>query len=138
MEVEVNWVNGTLFRGTTSVGAEVMINSGPDEGEPTPSPMELVLLGAASCTATDVVLILEKMKQAVSGLRVEAKAQQEPEHPRRFTKIHLHYRVRGRDLAEERVARAISLSEQKYCSALASLKAQVTSSFELLDDSSNN
>ena len=82
-----------------------------------PRPMELVLAGTGGCTAYDVVLILKRGRQDVSGCEVSLKADRADNDPKVFTKIHFHFTVRGKNLKSDVVERAIRLSAEKYCSA---------------------
>src|SRR4029453_6751889 len=82
-----------------------------------PRPMETLLAGAGGCTAYDVVLILQRGRPAVSGCEGKVAAERATSDPKVFTKIHLHFKVTGRDPHEPAVARAIELSHQRYCSA---------------------
>jgi putative redox protein len=101
------------------------------EGGSAPTPMQLVLMGTAGCTAMDVVSILRKKRVDFSGVQVFANAERAEEHPRRYTRIELEFVVTGRGIKEQDVARAIELSMTKYCSATASLNAKVTSRFRI-------
>jgi putative redox protein len=96
-------------------------------------PSDLLLLSAASCSTHDVAMILNKQRQPLQGLEVVCTGEQMPEPPFSFTNIHLHYIVKGQ-CNPEKVARAIQLSEEKYCSILNTLRGTValTSDFELI------
>ncbi|HYO99759.1 MAG TPA: OsmC family protein [Pyrinomonadaceae bacterium] len=100
------------------------------------TPMELLLLALGSCTAVDVVSILEKKRQQVTGYRVEVRGERRAEHPRKYTRLEVRHIVRGRGVSEKAVAQAIELSETKYCSVAATLSpaAEIVSSFEIQED----
>lgn len=100
-----------------------------------PRPMELLLAGTGGCSAYDVVLILKKGRQAVSGCEVSLQAQRADSDPRVFLRIHMHFRVSGKQLKREAVARAIELSKEKYCSASIMLgkTAEITHDFEIIE-----
>ncbi len=100
-----------------------------------PRPMEMVLVGTGGCTAFDVVLILKKGRHAVTGCEVILKAERAETEPKVFTRIHFHYRVTGKQLRPEVVARAIELSKDKYCSASIMLgkTATITHDFEIVE-----
>ncbi|NJD98289.1 OsmC family peroxiredoxin [Thermococcus sp. LS1] len=103
-------------------------------GEGGISPMKLLLLSVAGCTAYDVVMILQKMREPIEGLEVEISGERREEHPRIYKKVHLHYKIYG-DVSEEKAKRAIELSQDKYCSASAHIKlsgAELTYSFEII------
>jgi putative redox protein len=97
--------------------------------------MELVLIGMGGCSGYDVVRILEKGRQAIEGIIVELGAERAQQDPKVFTHIHMHFVVKGRELAPEKVERAIALSVEKYCSASAMIAktATVTHDFEIVD-----
>ena len=94
-------------------------------------PMEMVLTGAAACTAFDVVLILKKGRQPVADCVVTAEAERAAEEPRVFTRIHLVYEVAGRGLNPAQVERAVKLSKEKYCSATIMLAKTAEITFEI-------
>jgi putative redox protein len=100
-----------------------------------PTPMELLLVSVAACTAADVVSILEKKRQIVTDYRVEITGERREEHPRAFTKMRVHHIVYGRDVSEQAVARAIELSDTKYCSVSATVRptVEITTSFEIIE-----
>jgi len=99
-----------------------------------PRPMELMLAGAGGCTAFDVVLILQRSRQNISACEVSLQAERAETDPKVFTKINLHFTVKGKDLDPSKVERAINLSHDKYCSATAMLgkTAEITHSFEIV------
>jgi len=102
-----------------------------------PGPLELFLTGIGSCTAADVISILHKKREHVTGYRVELRTLRRDEHPRAFRRIELKHVVRGIHLSAESVKRAIALSTEKYCSAVATVrgKAEVATSFEIVEES---
>ncbi len=133
--VAVKWVASQLMVGVDSFGHPLVMGSWPEQ-EPEWAglkPSDLLLLAAASCATYDVVMILKKQRQPVAAVEVRCSGEQESEPPYRFTRIHLHYTVRGA-VDEDKVARAIQLSEEKYCSVTNTLKPTVTitSSFEVV------
>lgn len=99
-----------------------------------PRPMETVLAGTGACTAYDVVVILRKSKQDVTGCEVQLKADRAVADPKVFTSIHMHFVVRGKDLKQSLVESAIKLSHSKYCSASAMLgkTAAITYGYEII------
>ena len=101
-----------------------------------PRPMEMLLAGTAGCSAFDVVLILKKGRQAVTACDVSLSGDRAESDPKVFTQIHFHYRVKGRQLKPESVARAIELSKDKYCSAsiMMSKTAKITYDFEIIEE----
>ena len=121
MEAKVTWKGQLAFEGSASGVLTVPLNSkAVSSGEGNGfSPMELILVGLASCTAMDVISILEKKRQVVTSFELQAHADRATEHPRVFTHIVLEYIVTGRQVERAAVERAIELSETKYCPALA-------------------
>ena len=102
-----------------------------------PSPMELLLIALGGCTGADVVSILEKKRQRVTGYEIEVRAERRAEHPRIYTEIEVIHRVRGHSVDAKAVAHAIELSETKYCSVSAMLgaSAQLTMRYEIQEES---
>ena len=137
MKARIKWVEGRTFVGESGSGHKLVLGtaSGPEGRTPGPSPMELVLIGTGGCTAVDVVQILEKGREAVEDVVVEMEAERADKEPRVFTRIHMHFTVKGRALAPDKVERAIKLSAEKYCSASAMLAktATITHDFEVVD-----
>ena len=115
----------------------VMMDGAPDGGgrNLAPRPMEMVLLGTGGCTAYDVVVILKKSGQEVTGCEVKLTAERASTDPKVFTKIHMHWTVRGRGLKRNIVESAVRLTHEKYCSATAMLQktAEVTRDFEVIE-----
>ncbi len=141
MECTINWLpaSGMAFSAETGSGHLLTMDGAPDGGgrNLAPRPMEMMLVGAGGCTAYDVVLILKRGRQAVTGCDVQIKAERAETDPKVFTKLNMHFVVSGRGLSEAVVARAVALSHEKYCSATAMLgrTAEITTSIELRDTS---
>lgn len=127
MKARIKWVEHASFVAESGSGHALLLDGAPEHGGRNLGirPMEAVLIGLGGCTAFDVVAILRKSRQAVTDCVVELSADRADEAPRVFTRIHMIYRVRGRDLGEPQVRRAVSLSAEKYCSATAMLKNSV-------------
>src|SRR3954468_11723279 len=138
MKARIKWVEGRIFTGTSNSGHGIVIAAptGPGAVTIAPSPMEYVLLGTGGCTATDVVMILEKGRQDIRAVEVELDSDRAPEDPKVFTKIHFHFKVTGKNLKPDTVERAIKLSHEKYCSAsimLAKAGATLSHDFEIIE-----
>ena len=137
MKARIKWVEDRTFIGESGSGHKVVLGTafGPEGRTPGPSPMELVLIGMGGCTAFDVVHILEKGREAIEDVAVELEAERAQQDPKVFTRIHMHFVVKGRGLAPEKVERAIKLSAEKYCSASAMIAktATITHDSEVLD-----
>ncbi len=126
-EGAVVWRGGLQFEGIAPSGQRLILDSAPEAGGTGAGlrPVELVLLALAGCTAMDVISILRKKRQEVTGFEVRVRGERAQEHPRVYTHITLEYIVRGRNISPEAVARAITLSEEKYCSVHAMLRPSV-------------
>ena len=137
MKATVKWLDSMMFVGESGSGHAVVMDGAPDAGGRNlgPRPMEMVLAGTGGCTAFDIVLILKKGRHAVTGCEVSLKADRAATDPKVFTRIHFHYRIKGKQLRPEAVARAIELSKDKYCSASIMLgaTATITHDFEIVD-----
>jgi putative redox protein len=125
------WKEGLVFEADTAPGFTVRMDS--DASSRGFSPMALVLAALAGCTGMDVIDILRKKRQAVTGLEVRVKGARAPEHPRKYTDIHIMYVVTGHEVDAEAVRRSIELSETKYCAVAATLRggAQISTEFEI-------
>lgn len=136
MQARVDWLDGMAFRATTDSGHAVTIDGPPDLGGENrgPRPMELLLAGVGSCSAVDVVHILQRGRHEVTDCTVDISADRADVDPKVFTAIHLHFRVTGRALRDAAVARAVELSAEKYCSASLMLgkAAEVTHDYEVI------
>ena len=138
MECTVRWAGtGMSFVAETGSNHLVAMDGAPDGGgrNLAPRPMEVVLSGTGGCTAYDVVVILKKSGQDVTGCEVKLTAERAPTDPKVFTKIHMHWVVRGRGLKRNLVEHAVRLSHEKYCSATAMLvkTAEITRDFEVVE-----
>lgn len=137
MKSRVKWVENICFMAESGSGHAMIMDGSPEIGGRNmgPRPMELLLMGAGGCTSVDVVMILQKSRQDVSGCEVDISAERADENPKVFTKIHMHFTVSGRNLKPETVDRAIKLSAEKYCSASIMLgkTAEITHDFEIVE-----
>ena len=133
-DTQVTWVDGMQFVAETA-GHAIVIDGAPGFGRGTAVPaMRLLLLGAAGCSAMDVVHILKnRMRRELTDLRVEVSAEQAAEHPKVYTRIELRYLLKGRGLREKDVKRAIQLSNTKFCSAAIMLgkTAEIVTSYAI-------
>jgi putative redox protein len=132
MEVTLESIHGDLnFKGTNDRGQSVEF-SGNKESV---SPMETVLMAAAACSSIDIELILKKMRQQVTDIKVKVKSVRAETDPKVFTQIHMHYTVTGDDLKDEKVAKAIDMSMGQYCSVSIMLAraTEITTSYDVID-----
>jgi putative redox protein len=130
----VKWISGKQFVGIDSTKHSVVLST-PDEGVGI-KPSELLLIALASCTAVDVVEILAKKRMPLDHLEIQCTGEQDQDPPWTFRKIHLRYIVGGKGLTEKAVAQAIQLSEEKYCSVAATVRAtaEIATEFEVLEE----
>ncbi len=132
MKAEIVRKSKMQFQATLPSGHTVTMDASPEVGgeDQGPRPMEILLSAVGGCSGIDIVSILEKMRLKVDTFAMEVSGDRAEDHPRRFTQVHIHYRLTG-DLPEDKVRRAIDLSRDIYCSVSQSLNAQVTTSFEI-------
>ena len=137
MECKVKWFEGMSFIAETGSGHLVAMDGAPEAGgrNLAPRPMEIVLAGTGGCTSFDVVMILKRARQDVTGCEAKLTAARAESDPKVFTKIHMHFIVTGKNLKVDAVERAIRLSAEKYCSASIMLgkTAAMTHDFEILE-----
>ncbi len=131
---EITWVEEMQFVARGESGHAIVLDAAPEVGGRNTGarPMEVLLMGILGCTAMDVISILKKKRQPVQGLKVFAQGERAAEHPKYYTHIHLEYVAYG-DVDPEALARAVQLSQEKYCSAIATVrgKAEVTTSYRV-------
>ena len=132
----VKWIEGKQFIGVDSTRHSVVLST-PDEGIGI-KPSDLLLIAVASCSAVDVVEILEKKRMPLTSLEISSTGEQDQDPPWTFRKIHLHYKISGKNLTEKAVEQAIHLSEEKYCSVAATVRAtaQIITDFEIIEEAS--
>ena len=141
MDCTVRWTGndaGMSFVAETGSGHAVVMDGAPEAGGRNIGlrPMEMVLAGTGGCSAFDVVLILKKGRHQISACDVSLHAERADSDPKVFTRVHFHYRVKGKNLKPDAVARAIELSKEKYCSAsiMIGKTAELTSDFEIIEE----
>jgi putative redox protein len=131
----VRFAGDDLFIGVTPSGHALTLDTNSQRSN-APSPVELLLVALGSCTAVDVVSILEKKRQHVSDYRVEVAGVRRDEHPRSFQSMTVHHILTGRGITENAVRQAIELSENKYCSVAATLRptVEIHSTFQIIEE----
>lgn len=138
MQTSIKWVDEAMFVGETDSGHAIVIDGPPEGGGRNMGarPMELLLLGMGGCTAYDVVHMLKKGRHQITACRVELSAERAQSVPKVFTRIHVHYKIRGRDLSDNAVQRAVQLTTEKYCSAsiMLSKAVTITHDYEIVQD----
>ena len=138
MKARIQWAGEAMFLGESGSGHVVVMDGPPDHGGRNLGvrPMEMLLLGLGGCTSFDVMSILKKSRQEVEGCEAFLDADRADEDPKVFTRIHVHFVVRGKGLKEAMVKRAVELSAEKYCSASIMLGrggVAITHDYEIID-----
>ncbi|MFN2502544.1 MAG: OsmC family protein [Pyrinomonadaceae bacterium] len=130
----IDYAGDEFFIGTTPSGHAQVIDVKGDR-KSAATPLEMLLVSVAACTAADVISILLKKRQAVTGYKVVIEGSRKDDHPRAFIKFHINHIVHGRGVSKKAVADAVELSDTKYCSVAATVRptAQITTSFEIID-----
>lgn len=138
MKARVQWLDGRAFVGESGSGHAVVMDGSPEAGGRNIGvrPMEMLLLGLGGCTAFDVVMILERMREKVTALDIGVEAERATEDPKVFTQVKMIYKIRGYGLKHANVERAINLSAEKYCSASAIIgaHAKIEHVFEIAEE----
>jgi len=127
-EVTMRWLKALQFEGSGTGRPPILVDG--DSAAAT-SPIELLLLAAATCTASDVVIILQKQRVKLEALDVAVHGTRRETAPRRYTAIAFHFAVRGEGADDVRVRRAVDLSLEKYCSVVASLAPDIAISYDV-------
>lgn len=134
----MQWAGGLKFEGDSAFGHKIVTDGGRQAGgaEAGFKPPELLLFGIAGCTGIDVVRILEKQRQKLSSLEIQVTAHQNEHAPKPFHTFEIKYLAKGENLSEQKLAKAIELSESKYCviSQTMQSEAKVTTSFEIIEE----
>lgn len=137
MQATVKWVDGRAFLGESGSGHAVLMDGPPEHGGRNIGirPMEMILLGVGGCSSFDVMDILQKGRQDVLDCVAELTAERVDTVPSVFSKIHLHFKVTGKNLKDSAVERAVKLSAEKYCSAAIMLgkAVDITHGYEVID-----
>ena len=134
IKANIKYAGDGFFIGIPPSGhAQLMDSKGDRHAAPTP--MEMLLVSVAACTAIDVQSILAKKRQDVTDYDVEIEGERADDHPRKFIKFHVHHIVRGRGVSDKAVADAIKLSDDTYCSVAATVKptAEITTTYEIVE-----
>jgi putative redox protein len=131
----IHYAGNDLFIGISPSGHALALDTDHDRAS-APTPVELLLIALGSCTAVDVIGILQKKREAVTDYRVEVRGERRDDHPRSYKRMEVKHIVRGKNISEKSVAQAIELSETKYCSVAATLRptAEIFSSYEIIEE----
>lgn len=137
-EAKVTYVDGLQFVAVATSGHAVVMDGDIEVGgrDTGPRPMEMLLMGIGGCSGMDVASILKKKKQEVKGLEINVKGQKAGNYPKKFTDINLEFVVRGKNIADDAVKRAVELSMEKYCSVKATLEgsAKITYNYRIIEE----
>jgi len=135
VNAKITLVDGMQFAGTANSGHEVIMDAAPEVGGQNKGsrPMELVAIALGGCTGMDVISILRKKKQDVKEFEINVTGQKAEEYPKRYTSMHIEFVIKGKDISEDAVQRAVELSYDKYCAVGGTIKpgAQVTHSYRI-------
>jgi putative redox protein len=123
MKAQVKWIGEELFLGTSESGHTLVLDA--NGGNLAPSPLENILISLGTCSSVDVVSILQKARQDISGCTVEITGTRVDTVPKLFSNIHLHFIITGKGVKEKHVERAVALSADKYCSVALMLNGNV-------------
>ncbi len=138
IEAKVTYVDGLQFVGEAASGHAIVMDGDREVGGRNTGvrPMEMLLIGLGGCSGMDVVSILKKKKQEINGVEIEVKGEKAENYPKKFTDIDIEFIVRGRNVSEDAVKRAVELSMEKYCSVKATLEgsAKVTWSYKIIEE----
>ena len=132
METTLKWSGNVAFSGTAPTGHTINIDGAEEIGGQNAGvrPMELLLQSVAGCTGINVIWILNKMRLEPTSFHMDVKGERNEEPPKNFKSIHIHYAFEG-ELPEQKVARAIQLANDKYCSVTQSLNTEITVSYSI-------
>ncbi|MEJ5227837.1 OsmC family protein [Thermodesulfovibrio sp.] len=137
IKAKVKWAGGMQFVGQSGTGHAIVMDAHPDFGGENTGmrPMELLLVGLGGCSGMDIASILAKKKQDLRGIEINIQGKQPEEYPKRFTEIEIEFIIKGKNLSEEAVKRAVQLSMDKYCSVKATLEhsAKITHSYRIVE-----
>ena len=138
IEAKMKWAGGIKFEGVSEFGHKIVTDGAKKSGgaESGYKPVELLLYSMAGCTGVDVIKILEKMRQNVTGLEIEVKGEQPDSFPKPFKRIEVKYIFRGNGLDRSKIEQAIKLSDEKYCSVSQTVKgiAKIVSTYEIKEE----
>ncbi len=132
LKAQLNWTEGMQFIARAGKSPAVVLDS--SEGGSGASPMEMVLIGVAGCSAIDVIMIMGKKRVQVTGFQVNVTGRRAEEYPKRYTDVDIEFVLHGKGIKPKAVEQAIQLSETKYCGAMASLNAEFKTTYRIVDE----
>ena len=131
VKAQIKWTDGMQFIARAGKGPAVVLDS--SEGGSGPSPMEMVLMGVAGCSAIDVIMIMGKKRAQVTDFQVNITGERAEDYPKRYTDVHIEFVLHGKGIKPKALEQAIQLSETKYCGAMASLNADFKSTYRIVE-----
>lgn len=138
VRAKLTYTGGLQFVGQADSGHAIVLDSDPAVGGQNTGlrPMELLLIGLGGCSGMDVASILRKKKEKVAGIEINVEGKKAADHPQKYTDMHIEFIVKGKDLSEEAVKKAIQLSMDKYCSVKATLEgtAAIAFSYKIIEE----
>lgn len=138
LTAKVTYINGMQFIGESESGHALVMDADPSAGgrNTGPKPMELLLISSGGCSGMDIISVLKKKRQEITGLEIQVKGEKAGDYPMKFTDITLKFIVRGRNISESAVKRAVELSMTKYCSVKATLEgtANIRYSYKIINE----
>lgn len=125
--------HGSHFYMKTPSGHDIHVDASPENlgYDSAPSPMEYLIAGMGGCTGIDIVTILNKMRVNYDSFNLRLQTERSEEHPKKYTKIHVIYEFKGKDLPMDKLERAAQLSQEKYCGAIATFRGSVDITYEV-------
>ena len=132
IQAHLKWTDDLQFVARVEDGPAVVLDS--TEGGSGLSPMQMILIGVAGCTAIDVIMIMKKKRANITRFEVNVTGEMAESYPKRYTQIHIEYVLYGKDIKPKGVEQAIELSEKKFCSAMASMNAAFEHSYRIVSD----
>jgi len=137
-KAKITYVNGMQFVGEADSGHAIVMDGTPETGGKDTGlrPMELLLIGIGGCSGMDIVSILKKKKQTITGLEINVNGQKAESYPQKFTGIDIEFIIKGKNISEEAVKRAVQLSMEKYCSVKATLEgsANINYTYKIIEE----
>ncbi len=132
-EIKIDWLENMAFRGDVN-GHEIILDASPEGGgqDRGPRPKPLAMVALAGCTAMDVISILKKMRVEPESFSVKVTGQLTEEHPKHFTGMHVVYEFSGKDLPKDKLEKAVSLSEERYCGVSATYRKGIPVTSEIV------
>jgi putative redox protein len=138
LNAKVTYTNGLQFVGESSSGHAIVMDGDPKVGGHNTGlrPMELLLVGLGGCAGMDVISIMKKKKQDVTGLDINVEGQKAENYPKKFTDINIEFIIKGRNISEDALKKSIDLSMNKYCSVKATLEgsAKINYSYKIIQE----